>query len=146
MVVQRGRIRRIGWVVQTLVVQVGQFVLVCKCLVSRGIVVQEQDHLGEIPVEFSLQNILQMHQERWLILRVDCLSLWKIINGDDAALFANNPGEIFSADFAMGIFWGWVSRYAATTLIAALSSVHSDITRYFPWPPIMNGNHFDCAE
>ena len=43
MVVQWGQIRRIGWVIKTLEAQVGQFILGCKCPVSRGIVVQERD-------------------------------------------------------------------------------------------------------
>ena len=52
-VVQRGQIRRIGWVIKTLEAQVGQFLLGCKCSVSRGIVVQEQDPLGDFPRRFS---------------------------------------------------------------------------------------------
>jgi len=36
-------------VIKTLEAQVGQFLLGCKCPVSRGIVVQEQDTLGEFP-------------------------------------------------------------------------------------------------
>ena len=43
MVVRRGQIRRIGWVIKTLEAQVGQYLLGCKCPVSRVIVVQEQD-------------------------------------------------------------------------------------------------------
>ena len=39
-VVRRGQIRRIGWVIKTLEDQVGQFLLGCMCPVSRGIVVQ----------------------------------------------------------------------------------------------------------
>jgi len=54
-VVRRGKIRRIGWVIKTLEDQVGQFLLGCKCPVSRGIVVQEQDPLGELPAAFFLQ-------------------------------------------------------------------------------------------
>ena len=46
-VVRRGEIRRLGWVIKTLEAQVGQFLLGCKCPVSRGIVVQEQDPLGD---------------------------------------------------------------------------------------------------
>ena len=63
-VVRRGQIRRIGCVIKTLEVQVGQFLLGCKCPVSRSIVVQEQDPLGELPAAFSLQNVLQLHQQR----------------------------------------------------------------------------------
>ena len=48
-VVWWGQIWRIGWVIKTLEAQVGQFLLCCKCLVSRGIVVQEQDLLGDLP-------------------------------------------------------------------------------------------------
>ena len=47
-VVRRGQILRIVWVIKTLAAQVGQFLLGCKCLGSRGIVVQEQDHLGDL--------------------------------------------------------------------------------------------------
>jgi len=32
--------------------------------VSRGIVVQEQDPLGDLPVAFFLQNVLHLHQQR----------------------------------------------------------------------------------
>ena len=48
--------------------------------------------------------------------------------------------------FALGIFWGGVSRYAATLLIVALSLGHSDITRFRPWSPIMTGNHLGCTK
>ena len=65
-VVRRGQIRRIGWVIKTMEAQVGQFLLGCKCPVSRGIVVQEQDTLGELPtaLTFFLQSVLQLHQQR----------------------------------------------------------------------------------
>ena len=58
-----GQIRRIGWVM-TLEAKVGQFLLGCKCPVSRGIVVQEQDPLGNLPAAFLLQYVLQLHQQR----------------------------------------------------------------------------------
>ena len=54
--------------------------------------------------------------------------------------------ELFQRIFALGIFWGGVSRYAATPLIVALSPGHSDITRFRPWSPIATGNHLDRAE
>jgi len=63
-VVRRGQIRRIGWVIKTLEAQVGQFVLVCKCPVSQDIVVQEQDPLGDLPAVFFLQSVLRLHQQR----------------------------------------------------------------------------------
>jgi hypothetical protein len=69
-----------GWVIKTLENQVGQFLLGCKCLVSRGVIVQEQDPHGELPATFFLQNVLQLHQQIWAILRVDSLALWKIMN------------------------------------------------------------------
>ena len=40
------------------------FLLGCKCPVSRGIVVQEQDPLGDLSAAFFLQNVLQLHQQR----------------------------------------------------------------------------------
>jgi len=63
-VVRRGQIRRIGWVFKVLEAQVGPFLLSCKYPVSRGIVVQEQDPLGDPPTAFLLQNVLQLHQQR----------------------------------------------------------------------------------
>ena len=62
--VRRGQIRRIGWVIKTSEAQVDHFLQGCKCSVSRGIVVQEQDHLGDLPATFFLQNVLQLHQHR----------------------------------------------------------------------------------
>jgi len=63
-VVQQCQIRKIGWVIKTMEAQVGHFLLGCKCPVSQGIVVQEQDPLGDPPVAFFLQNVLQLHQQR----------------------------------------------------------------------------------
>jgi len=63
-VVRRCQIRRIGWVIKTLEAQVGQFLPGCKCPVRQGIVVQEQDPLGDLPAAFILQNVLQLHQKR----------------------------------------------------------------------------------
>jgi len=35
-----------------------------QCPVSRVIVVQEQDPLGELPAVFFLENVLQLHQQK----------------------------------------------------------------------------------
>jgi len=59
-----GQIRMIGWVIKILEAKVGKFLLDCKCPVSRGIVVQEQEHLGELTAAFFHQNVLQLHQQR----------------------------------------------------------------------------------
>jgi len=105
-VVQQGQIRRIGWVIKTVKAQVGQFLLGCKCPRSRVTVVQEQDHLGETPAAFFLQKVLQLHQQSWVILRVDSLALWKIINEENAVLIPKNwieartfPSDFYSRNF-----------------------------------------------
>ena len=52
-------------------------------------------------------------------------------------MIQNNRGVNFSSGFLHSeFFWGGVSRYAASTLIVALSSGQSDITRFRPWSPI----------
>jgi hypothetical protein len=61
---RRGHFPRIAWVIQTLKAQIGQFLLGCKCPVSRGFVVQEEDPLVDLPAAFYLQNVLQLHQQR----------------------------------------------------------------------------------
>ena len=55
-VVRRDQIRCIGLVIKTLEAQVGQFLLGYKYPVSLGIVVQEQDTLGELPAAFFPSN------------------------------------------------------------------------------------------
>ena len=54
--------------------------------------------------------------------------------------------EIFQRIFALGIFSGGVSHYAATPFIVALFLGHSDKTRFRPWSPIVTGNNLDRAE
>ena len=80
-------------------------------LVSRGIVVQEQHHFGDFPAAFFLQNTLQFHEQRWVIHRVDSLTLWKIIMEEDAVLITKNRGENFSSGFLHSEFFG--TRWAA---------------------------------
>jgi len=53
--------------------------------------------------------------------------------------------ELFQQIFALGIFWGGVSRYAITPVIVALSLGHSDITGFCRWS-IVKENDLDCAE
>jgi len=77
-------------VIKKLEAQVGQFLLDCKCPVSRGTVVQEQDTLGELSAAFFFQNVLQLRQQGLVILCVDSLALWKIINEKDAVLIPKN--------------------------------------------------------
>ena len=52
MVVRRGQIRRTGWVLKKMEDQVGQFLPGCKCPVSRRIVLQEQDPLGDLTTAY----------------------------------------------------------------------------------------------
>jgi len=114
--VRRGQVRRIGWMMKRVEAQVGQFLLGCKCLVSRGTVVQEQDHLGDLSAAFFFQNvILQLHQQRWVILRVDSLVLWKVIDEEDVVLNPKNRGEKFSSGFLHSEFF-WTGRGAMPPL------------------------------
>jgi len=144
-VVRRGQIRRIAWVIMTLETQVGQFLRGCKCPVRGCIVVQEQDHLGDLPVAFFLQNVLQLHQQRWVILRVDSLTIWKLMRRIPS-WSQKIEARTFPADFCTRKFWGRVSSYAATPLIVAMSQGHSNITRFRSWSPIATGNHLDLTE
>jgi len=54
-IVRRGQIQRIGWVIKTMDAQVGQFLLGYKCPVSRSIAEQEQDPLGDLPAAVSFK-------------------------------------------------------------------------------------------
>ena len=55
MVVRRGQIQRIWWVIKKLQAQVGQFLMDCKYPVSRGIVVLEQDADSYLRAAFSFK-------------------------------------------------------------------------------------------
>jgi len=104
--------------------------------------------LVKFPPAFFLQNVLQLRQQRWLILHVDSLALWNIINEEDVVLIPKNRIEArtFPADFCTRNFWCRVSCYAVTPLIVALSPGYSDITRFHPCPPSATGNHFNWAK
>ena len=91
---------------KTFEAQIGHFLLGCECPVNRGIVVQEQDPLVKLPAAFFLQNVLQLHQQGGVILRVDSLVLWNIINEEDDVLIPKNRGENFPADFSLGFILG----------------------------------------
>ena len=82
-----------------------------------------------------------------MILGVDSLALWKIINEEDAVLIPKNRGENFSSGFLQSeFFWDGVSSYAAIPFIVALSPGHSDITRFRPRSTIATGSQLDRAE
>ena len=73
-------------------------------------VFREQVHLGEFPLAFFLLNVLQLHRQRWVILRVDSLVLWKIIN--EGTLFLSGKKtrrKLFSEFLSSEILWrgGW---------------------------------------
>jgi len=61
-IVQRGQIRRIGWVIKTLEAQVGQFLLGCKWPVSQALC--KKKLLGNLPAGFFPSKVLQLHQQR----------------------------------------------------------------------------------
>ena len=65
-----------------------------------------------ILLRLFLQNILQLHQQRWRILRVNSLALSKIISQEDAVLIPKkNRGENFSNWFLHSQYFG--ARWAA---------------------------------
>ena len=64
-----------------------------------GHCVKEQDPFGELPAAFFLQNVLQLHQQIRIILRVDSLALWKIIIEEDTVLIPKNRDEKFFSGF-----------------------------------------------
>jgi len=85
-------------------------------------------------------------QQRWVILRVDSLVLWKIINEERAVLIPKKSRRrIFQRIFALGNFWQRDEQLCRQSSDCSLSPGHSDITRFRPWSPIATGNHLDRA-
>jgi len=107
---RRSQSRRIRWMIKTLEAQVGQFLLGCKCLVSRGTVVQEQDPPWRTSRDVFPSKVLQLHKQRWVILRFDSLDVWKIINGGCRLDHKKWRRELFQRIFVLGIFG---ARWAA---------------------------------
>ena len=131
--VWRGQIRRKGWVIKKLEAQVDQFLLRCKCLVSRGRTrplwwISRGVFLSKCP---SIAPAEISNTPRWQFGPLED-NQWGGCRLDPK----KSRREIFQRIFALGIFWGEVSRYAAAPLIVALSPGHSDITRFRPWSPI----------
>ena len=127
LVVRRGGIRRIGWVIKILEAQVDQFFLGCKCPVSRSIFVQEQDPFGDLPAVFFLQNVLQVHHQRWVILRVE-------LHVFCDAVFKVHSFISFSA----------MSRIRVLAVIS-IAGVRSDFGRQNP-VPVQHSGHEACHD
>ena len=53
-----------------------------------------------------IKFVVQLHQQRSVILRVDSLALWKIMNEENAALILKNRGEKFSSGFLYSEIFG----------------------------------------
>ena len=60
---------------------------------------------GDLHVVFFLQNVLQLHQQRSVILHVESLGLWKIIN-EDAVFVPLNRGKNFPIRYLHSEFFG----------------------------------------
>jgi len=73
-------------------------------------------------VAFFIPNVLQLHQQRWVILGVDSLALWKIISEVDAVLIPKNRGKnLFSRFLHSEFFWvGWVTMPPLHWLLCCL--------------------------
>ena len=107
-VVRRGQIRRIGRVIKTLEAQVGQFLLGCKCPVSRGTVVQEQDPFGNLPASGvfpskcpSIAPAEMSNTPCWMFGPLED-NHWGGCRLDPK----KSRRELLQRIFALGIFWG----------------------------------------
>jgi len=142
-VVRRGQIRRIGWCSRY---WKPRWVISFRVASTRGagaLSCKKKSPLVTFPRPACfLQNVLQLHQQRWVEFGALEENQWGGCRLDPK----KSRREIFQRIFALGIFWGGVSRYAATPLIVALSPGQSDITRFRPWSPIATGKYLDRGE
>ena len=99
------------------------------------------------PAEYFLHNV-QLHQQRSVILRVDSLALWKVINVQDAVLIQKIEARTFPAYFCTRNFLGLgelLCRHSIDCCYVS-GSYCRDINRFRPWSPIATGNHLDRTE
>jgi len=101
--------------------------------------------LGDLPAAFFLRNVLQLHQQRQVILRLDSLAIWKIINVEDAVLIKKIDARTFPEEFCTRNICGRASRYATTPWIVALSPSRSVVTRVRPWSPGQDRKSFGLS-
>jgi len=94
---------------------------------------------------FFLQNVLQLHHQRWVILRVDSLALWKMMRRMPS-WSKKIEARILPADVCTRDFLGRGEPLCRYSVHCCLSPIHSDITRFCPWSQIATGNHLDSAE
>ena len=78
--------------------------------------------LGDLPAAFFLQNVLRLHQQSWVILRVDSLARWKIINEEDAVLIPKIEARFFSSGFLHSdiLGAGWATKPPLQWLLPCL--------------------------
>ena len=71
---------------------------------------------------FFLQNVLQLHQQRWVILRVLSLALWMLINEEEAVLIPKTRGENLSSWFLHSELFaaGWAAMSPLHWLLLCL--------------------------
>ena len=91
---------------------------------------------------FFLQNVLHLLQHRWIILRVDNLAIWKIINEEDTILIPKNRGQKFSSRFLHSEFF----RAGLYWLLLCLQVIVTYPSFVHAHPSRPTGNHFDRAE
>jgi len=119
-------------VIKILETQVGQFLLGCKCPVSRGIVLQGKETLVTFPQRFPSK----CHSIATAEMSNPPHRYFGLLEDSQRGGCWLDPRksrrEIFQRIFALGIFWGGVSRYVVILLIVPLSPGHSDISRFRP--------------
>ena len=114
--------------------------------VKWGIVVQGQNHRGDLPRCFTFEmcfNCTSRDKQfsALIVWPFGRLSMRRMPSWSQKIEARKFPG-----DFCARNFWSGVSRYTTTPFIVALSPGHSDITRFRPWSPIGTGNHMDLDE
>ena len=128
---RQGQIWRIGWVIKTLEARKASFFWVASARWTGALSCKKKTAVWRFSFKMSFNC---QHHQGSVILLVDSLALWEIINEDDAVLIRKIEARTFPADFSTRNFleWGGMSHYVATPLIVALSPGHSSITRFRP--------------
>jgi hypothetical protein len=119
-------------VIKTFEDQVGQFLLGCMCPVNRALSCKNKNPLVKF-VKFPLRFSFKMS---FICASTDELHSGLIVWPFGSSSMRRMPycsqkieTRNFQRIFALGSFWGGVSRYAATPLIVPLSPGHSDINK-----------------
>jgi len=131
--VRWGQIRRIWWVYKYWKSWLDSSFWVGSGWWAGALSCKNKTHLVKFR-RFFFQNVLQLHRQRWVILGVDILALWKINSEKVTTLITKNRGEKFSSGLLTRNYLRGEQQWRHSLSLSFVFG-DNDVTRFRPWSP-----------